>query len=117
MDMPPMEWEGELKWFVTGRCRYLLRTERRCSTERCPSLTDVEEATAGAADHIDRCASEPLSDVKGLFGALNGESVLRTPRATPFQLYATVPPLLGQSCWWDRTFPEMVMVMSGTLSV
>eukprot|EP00061_Rhincodon_typus_P007838 g29927.t1 len=40
-------------------------------------LTDVEEATSGAADtidHISRCAgeNEPLSDVKGLFGALKG---------------------------------------------
>eukprot|EP00061_Rhincodon_typus_P005330 g24705.t1 len=44
-------------------------------------LTDVEEATSEAADtidHIDGCASVPLSDVKGLFGALNeskGEGV------------------------------------------
>eukprot|EP00061_Rhincodon_typus_P003036 g19126.t1 len=38
-------------------------------------LTDVEEATSGIADaidHIDGCAGEPLSDVKGLLGALDG---------------------------------------------
>eukprot|EP00061_Rhincodon_typus_P006715 g27669.t1 len=38
-------------------------------------FTDVEEATLGAVDavdHIDECAGEPLSDVKVLFGALNG---------------------------------------------
>eukprot|EP00061_Rhincodon_typus_P005996 g26163.t1 len=35
-------------------------------------LTDVEEATSGAVDQVDRCASEPLSDVQGLFCALNG---------------------------------------------
>eukprot|EP00061_Rhincodon_typus_P005073 g24110.t1 len=35
----------------------------------------VEDATSGAADaidHIDGCAGEPLSDVKGLFGVLDG---------------------------------------------
>eukprot|EP00061_Rhincodon_typus_P011830 g37139.t1 len=39
-------------------------------------LNGIEEATSGAVDaldHIDGCASEPLSDVKGLFGALNGD--------------------------------------------
>eukprot|EP00061_Rhincodon_typus_P016975 g45461.t1 len=39
------------------------------------SFTDVEEATSGAADaidHINRCAGEPLSDVKALFGTLDG---------------------------------------------
>eukprot|EP00061_Rhincodon_typus_P005303 g24640.t1 len=39
------------------------------------SLTDVEEATSGATDavdHIDRYTGERLSNVKGLFGALNG---------------------------------------------
>eukprot|EP00061_Rhincodon_typus_P016345 g44518.t1 len=38
-------------------------------------LTNVEEDTSGAADtvdHIDGCAGEPLSDMEGLFGALNG---------------------------------------------
>eukprot|EP00061_Rhincodon_typus_P011857 g37189.t1 len=38
-------------------------------------LPDVEEATSGAADtidHISRCAGEPLSDVEGLFGAMDG---------------------------------------------
>eukprot|EP00061_Rhincodon_typus_P011155 g35963.t1 len=38
-------------------------------------LTDVEEATSGAADaidHISGCAGEPLSDVKGFFGSLDG---------------------------------------------
>eukprot|EP00061_Rhincodon_typus_P012077 g37557.t1 len=36
---------------------------------------DVEEATSGATDaidHIDGYAGEPLSDVEGLFSALNG---------------------------------------------
>eukprot|EP00061_Rhincodon_typus_P016000 g43981.t1 len=37
-------------------------------------LTNTEEATSGAAiDHVDRCAGEPLSDVQGLLGALNGD--------------------------------------------
>eukprot|EP00061_Rhincodon_typus_P006105 g26380.t1 len=38
-------------------------------------LTNVEEATSGAADavdHIGGCAGEPLTDVEGLFSALNG---------------------------------------------
>eukprot|EP00061_Rhincodon_typus_P012448 g38197.t1 len=38
-------------------------------------LTDVEDATSGAADaidHIDGCTGEPLSNMEGLFGALNG---------------------------------------------
>eukprot|EP00061_Rhincodon_typus_P002576 g17927.t1 len=38
-------------------------------------LTGVEEATSGAVDavdHIDGCAGEHLSDVKGLFGAFDG---------------------------------------------
>eukprot|EP00061_Rhincodon_typus_P002243 g16983.t1 len=39
-------------------------------------------------------------------------------RAIPSRQYTTVlPPLLGLSCQWDRTYPEMVMVVSGTLSV
>eukprot|EP00061_Rhincodon_typus_P013377 g39716.t1 len=38
-------------------------------------LTDVEEATSGAADgidYVDGCAAESLSNVESLFGALNG---------------------------------------------
>eukprot|EP00061_Rhincodon_typus_P003363 g19910.t1 len=38
-------------------------------------LTDVEEATIGAADAVDPisgCAGEPVSDVEGLFGSLEG---------------------------------------------
>eukprot|EP00061_Rhincodon_typus_P012263 g37889.t1 len=38
-------------------------------------LTDVDEATSGTADTADQvegCAGEPLSDMEGLFCALNG---------------------------------------------
>eukprot|EP00061_Rhincodon_typus_P005492 g25059.t1 len=38
-------------------------------------LTDIEEATLGAADaidHIDGCAGEHLSGVEGVFGAWDG---------------------------------------------
>eukprot|EP00061_Rhincodon_typus_P009193 g32493.t1 len=38
-------------------------------------LTDVQEATSGeadAVDHVDGCAGAPLSNVEGLFCALNG---------------------------------------------
>eukprot|EP00061_Rhincodon_typus_P013513 g39923.t1 len=38
-------------------------------------LTDIEEAilrAADAIDHINGCAGEPLPNVEGLFGALNG---------------------------------------------
>eukprot|EP00061_Rhincodon_typus_P000828 g12890.t1 len=38
MGMSSEEWEGEMKWFATGRCSCFVRTERRCSVKRSPSL-------------------------------------------------------------------------------
>eukprot|EP00061_Rhincodon_typus_P010060 g34049.t1 len=63
--------------FVTNRVQVLYRAV----SEPPLGLTNVDEAISGAADtidHIDGCAGEPLSDVKGLFGALEkgeGEGV------------------------------------------
>eukprot|EP00061_Rhincodon_typus_P001947 g16215.t1 len=57
--------------FVANRAQVLYKAV----CEPSLGLTDVEEAASGAADavdHIDRCAGEPLSDVKGLFSALDG---------------------------------------------
>eukprot|EP00061_Rhincodon_typus_P011536 g36614.t1 len=57
--------------FVTYREQVLYKA----ISEPPLGLPDVEEATSVAADaidHIDGCAGEPLSDVKGLFGALDG---------------------------------------------
>eukprot|EP00061_Rhincodon_typus_P011038 g35763.t1 len=57
--------------FVTYREQVLYKTV----SEPLLGLPDVEEATSGAADtvdHIDGCAGEPLSNVEGLFCALNG---------------------------------------------
>eukprot|EP00061_Rhincodon_typus_P006649 g27511.t1 len=44
-------------------------------SETTLGLTNVEAATSGAADtvgQVDRCTDEPLSDMKGLFCALEG---------------------------------------------
>eukprot|EP00061_Rhincodon_typus_P017670 g46465.t1 len=77
MDMSLREEEGELKWFAIGRCCRLSQRAQvlyKVVSEHPLGLTDVE-ATSGAVDavdHIDGCAGEPLSDVKGLIGALNG---------------------------------------------
>eukprot|EP00061_Rhincodon_typus_P011427 g36420.t1 len=57
--------------FVTCRAQTLYKTVSKSTL----GLTNVEEATLGAADTVDQvdgCAGEPLSDMKGLFGALNG---------------------------------------------
>eukprot|EP00061_Rhincodon_typus_P012305 g37948.t1 len=57
--------------FVANRVHVLYKA----ISEPLLGLTDVEEATSGAVDaidHIDRCAGEPLSDVKVLFGSLDG---------------------------------------------
>eukprot|EP00061_Rhincodon_typus_P000855 g12994.t1 len=56
--------------FVTYRVQMLYETV----PESTLGLTDVEEATSGAADavdQVDRCAGELLSDMKGLLWALN----------------------------------------------
>uniref|UniRef100_UPI00398F8952 uncharacterized protein n=1 Tax=Pristiophorus japonicus TaxID=55135 RepID=UPI00398F8952 len=43
--------------------------------------------------------------------------MLRTPRATPSQLYTTMPsPQVVLSCRWDKTYPEVVMEEPGTLA-
>eukprot|EP00061_Rhincodon_typus_P008330 g30850.t1 len=50
--------------FVANRVQVLYKAV----SEPPLGLTDVGEATSGAAnaiDHIDQCAGEPLSDVKG----------------------------------------------------
>eukprot|EP00061_Rhincodon_typus_P017491 g46201.t1 len=57
--------------FVANRMQVLHKTV----SEPPLGLTDIEDTTSGAADardHIDGCAGEPLSDVNGLFGALDG---------------------------------------------
>eukprot|EP00061_Rhincodon_typus_P010527 g34887.t1 len=57
--------------FVANRAQVLYKVVSKPPL----GLTDVEEATSGAADavdHIGRCAGEHLSDVKGLFGAWDG---------------------------------------------
>eukprot|EP00061_Rhincodon_typus_P009063 g32243.t1 len=57
--------------FVTIRVQVLYKVD----SEPLLSLTNVEEAILGAVDaidHISGCAGEPLSDVKGLFGASDG---------------------------------------------
>eukprot|EP00061_Rhincodon_typus_P011718 g36952.t1 len=57
--------------FVVNRLQVLYKAV----SEPPLGLTGLEKATSGAAhaiDHIDRCADEPLFDVKGLFGSLNG---------------------------------------------
>eukprot|EP00061_Rhincodon_typus_P010519 g34871.t1 len=44
--------------------------------------------------------------------------IVECSKTAPSQLYTTMPPLLlGLSCQWDRTYPEMVVVVSGTLSM
>eukprot|EP00061_Rhincodon_typus_P015244 g42810.t1 len=62
--------DWEVLSFVANREQILYKAV----SEPLLGLTDVEEATLGATDaidHTDRCAGESLSDVKGLFGALN----------------------------------------------
>eukprot|EP00061_Rhincodon_typus_P013365 g39695.t1 len=57
--------------FVANRVQVLYKAV----SEPLLGLTDVEEATLGAADaidHIGGCAGEPLSDVEGFFGSLDG---------------------------------------------
>eukprot|EP00061_Rhincodon_typus_P007702 g29670.t1 len=57
--------------FVVNRAQVLYKVVSKCPL----GLTDVEDTTSGTADtvdHISRCAGEHLSDVKGLFGALDG---------------------------------------------
>eukprot|EP00061_Rhincodon_typus_P010863 g35463.t1 len=57
--------------FVANRAQMLYKMV----SEPLLGLTDVEEATLGAAnavDHIDGCAGESLSNVESLFCALNG---------------------------------------------
>eukprot|EP00061_Rhincodon_typus_P007871 g29983.t1 len=54
---------------------YRAQVLRKSASEPLLGLTDVKETTleaADAVDHIDRCAGEPLSNVKGLFWAWNG---------------------------------------------
>eukprot|EP00061_Rhincodon_typus_P006335 g26879.t1 len=75
------EWEWELKWFTTGMVSFV--TNRAQTIYKMVSnpplgLTDVEEATSEAADatdHIDGCAGEPLSDVKGSLDGGEGGGV------------------------------------------
>eukprot|EP00061_Rhincodon_typus_P009072 g32258.t1 len=57
--------------FVANRAQAL----HKAVSEPLLDLTDIEETTLGTADaidHVDGCSGEPLSDVKGLFGALDG---------------------------------------------
>eukprot|EP00061_Rhincodon_typus_P013247 g39505.t1 len=57
--------------FVANRAQVLYKAV----SKPLLGLPDVEEATSGAADtidHISGCAREHLSDVEGLFGALDG---------------------------------------------
>eukprot|EP00061_Rhincodon_typus_P003412 g20021.t1 len=76
--MSSKEWEREVKmvrdWkvllFFTNRAQVL----SKAVFEPLLGLTDVEEATLGAADavdHIDGCAGEPLCVVEGFFGSLD----------------------------------------------
>eukprot|EP00061_Rhincodon_typus_P005576 g25258.t1 len=63
--------DREVVVFVTNRVLVLYKAV----SEPLLDLTDVEEATSRAADaidHVDGCAGEPVSNVDGLFGALNG---------------------------------------------
>eukprot|EP00061_Rhincodon_typus_P003976 g21447.t1 len=80
--MPPREVEGVVKMvpnqkvlsFVTYRVQMLYKMVSKSPL----GLTDVEEATSGAADTVDqfdRCAGEPLSNVEGLFSVLDGGEV------------------------------------------
>eukprot|EP00061_Rhincodon_typus_P010201 g34309.t1 len=73
MQAPKAEYEVLLLQFPGGIIVTL--EESKAVSEPPLGLTNVEEATSGAADsieHIDSCAGEPLSDAKSLFGALNG---------------------------------------------
>eukprot|EP00061_Rhincodon_typus_P001729 g15595.t1 len=57
--------------FVVNRVQVLYKAVSEPSLD----LTDVVEATSGAADgidHISGYAGEPLSDVEGFFGSLDG---------------------------------------------
>eukprot|EP00061_Rhincodon_typus_P017066 g45597.t1 len=57
--------------FVANRAQVLYKAVSKPPL----GLTDVEEATTGAVDatdHIDGRTGEPLSNVKGLFGAWDG---------------------------------------------
>eukprot|EP00061_Rhincodon_typus_P012991 g39073.t1 len=63
--------DWEVLSFVMNRAQALYKAV----SEPPLGLTDVEEATPGTADaidHISGCAGEHLSDVKDLFGVLNG---------------------------------------------
>eukprot|EP00061_Rhincodon_typus_P008504 g31177.t1 len=54
---------------------YRVQTLYEMVSESTLGLTNVQEATSGAADtvdQVDRCAGEPLSDMEGLFSALDG---------------------------------------------
>eukprot|EP00061_Rhincodon_typus_P006271 g26737.t1 len=62
-------------WKVVLFVAYRAQTLYKMVPKSMLGLTDVEEATSGAADaidHIDGCAHEPLSNVEGLFCAFNG---------------------------------------------
>eukprot|EP00061_Rhincodon_typus_P016693 g45043.t1 len=57
--------------FFVDRAQVLYKT----MSEPPLGLTNVEEAKSGAVDAVDQvdgCAGEPLSDMEGFFGALNG---------------------------------------------
>eukprot|EP00061_Rhincodon_typus_P000694 g12469.t1 len=63
--------DWEVLSFVANRAQVLYKAVSRPPL----GLTDVEEATLGAADavyHINGCAGEHLSDVEGVFGSLDG---------------------------------------------
>eukprot|EP00061_Rhincodon_typus_P006117 g26416.t1 len=62
-------------WKVLLFVAYRTQMLYKMVSESPLGLTDVEEATLGAADTVDqvgRCAGEPLSGMKGLSWALNG---------------------------------------------
>eukprot|EP00061_Rhincodon_typus_P002330 g17249.t1 len=63
--------DRKVLWFVTYRAQMLYETV----SESTLGLTNIEEATLGAADTVDqadKCAGEPESDKKDLFWVLNG---------------------------------------------
>eukprot|EP00061_Rhincodon_typus_P010171 g34254.t1 len=62
-------------WKVLSFVVYRAQVLYKAVIESLLGLTDVEKATSGAVDAVDQvdgCAGGPLSDVKGLFWALNG---------------------------------------------
>eukprot|EP00061_Rhincodon_typus_P008819 g31766.t1 len=74
--MSPREWEGELKSRkVLLIVAYGEQMLRKSVTESVFDLSNVGETKLGATDTVDQvggCTGEPLSDLEGLSGALDG---------------------------------------------